>query len=722
MKRKLLSIIFILLIASIYISIFPTKVKADGYSIENMDIQATINKDGSVSIVQTLKYNFNGRYNGIYISIPLSQEDDTSNKVIKGSKINDALYEGNNVEIESIKVLKDNGNITFTTRTTAINGDSGVYTKTKNKDKITIKAYYPVSNTKETFELKYTIKNICVKHNDIGEFYYNFIGGEWETTIDNLNIDIYLPNNQSEINIWGHGPSNGKSQIVSNNHASFQVSNVKPGKYVAARLIFDLSNIQDSVKYSGINAKNIIFQNEKDIYDNVEFKNRITRTILLIGIMLAIYWIILLLIYEKDKKYKVSNINEEELFKKYNPLIAGCIEGNRDILSRDIIAVILNLINKGNIKLTLKGEIKEKSFYKYIIEKVPEKENEMDKIESYIYNWVFTKDEEILENRLKEMPKDKNANNKFKTLDKLAKRELNELGANNVSVPKIIRIINVILLIGAIILVIYHITKLELNETFALVGIFIPILIILAPIVITLIINIVIRLRHLITNNIQKINGQKIVTTSVSIIVFTLIIMAITYWIFKEPKLIADELLISIAALIVITDNLMLKNNVKMIEDYSRLNSLKEKLENSLLNEKDIEHIKIWDEYLAYSVSFGIGEKIINKIKGIYLDDDLLNYIVKNNEILKFIANDYYIFYTYASLDRIFLRRYNRFMSDSARKIASSTGKGFSRRRKLFWKRRRIFWRGRILWRRRPRRWRRSLLKLIFIIKSYILC
>ena len=106
MKRKLLSIIFILLIASIYISIFPTKVKADGYSIENMDIQATINKDGSVSIVQTLKYNFNGRYNGIYISIPLSQEDDTSNKVIKGSKINDALYEGNNVEIESIKVLK----------------------------------------------------------------------------------------------------------------------------------------------------------------------------------------------------------------------------------------------------------------------------------------------------------------------------------------------------------------------------------------------------------------------------------------------------------------------------------------------------------------------------------------------------------------------------------------------------------------------------------------
>ena len=707
MKRSILSIILIILITSMYITIFPSKVKADSYSIENMDIQATINKDGSVSIVQTLKYNFNGAYNGIYITIPLSQEDDESKNVVKGSRIQDYLYEGDDVEVESIKVLKSSGSsgdINFTVNNKARNGDSGVYTKTEENRKITIKAYYPVSNTSETFELRYTIKNICVKHNDVGEFYYNFIGGEWETTINNLNIDIYLPNNNNEINIWGHGPSNGTSKIISNNHASFKVSDVKPGQYVAARLIFDLSNIEEAVKYSRINAKEIIFQNEKDIYDNVEAKNRITRNILLISIGLIIYWIVLLLIYEKDKKYKVSNINEEELFKKYNPLIAGCIEGNRDILSRDIIAVILNLINKGNIKLTLAGELEKQSFYKYIIEKVPEKEAEMDSIERYIYNWLFTKDKEVLENRLKDMPREGNANQRFEILDKLANRDLNKIGANNVSVPKAIRVINIFLLIGAIILAIYHITTIVEKETFEILSIIGPMLIIIIPLLLTIILNVVIKLRHVITKNVQKINGKKIVTTSVSIIVFTIIIMAITYWVFKEPRLIVDELLISVAALIVITDNLMLKNSIKMIEDYSRLTSLKEKLENTLLDEKDIEHIYLWNEYLAYAVSFGIGEKIIKKMKNIYLDDDLLNYIVKNNDLLDLILSDYYIFYTYASLDRIFLKRYNKFVSDSAKSLASSAGDSFSRRRG------RIFWRWRLLRRRRKRRRRRSFL------------
>ena len=69
------------------------------------------------------------------------------------------------------------------------------------------------------------------------------------------------------------------------------------------------------------------------------------------------------------------------MFEKYNPLIAGCIQGNREILSRDILAVILGLINKKIIKLEfLTNSTQTKDAYKYYIEKNPEKENEMDEI------------------------------------------------------------------------------------------------------------------------------------------------------------------------------------------------------------------------------------------------------------------------------------------------------------------------------------------------------
>lgn len=391
---------------------------------------------------------------------------------------------------------------------------------------------------------------------------------------------------------------------------------------------------------------------------DIEQGKDLNKLILFLSVSLIIYWIIILLIFERDKKYKVSNINEEELFEKYNPLIAGCIQGNRDILSRDIIAVILNLINKGNIRLTIKGDVNEKSLYNYIVEKVPEKENEMDEIELLIYKWLFTGEKETLIERLQEMPKVQNANFKFKELDGLAKKELKKLGANKTSVPNIIKAINVMLLCGAIFLVVYHIKSIKFDEKILPLMILAPIIFALIPLIPKLVMNITVKIRHLITNNIQ--NAQKITTTSISIIIISLLIMAITYWILKIPELIADELLISVTILIVITDDLMLKNNVNMIEDYSRLNCLKEKLENTLLNEKDIGQIYLWNEYLAYAVSFGIGKKIIDKISGIYTDNDLLNYVVNNNEMLDYIENDYRIFYAYINMDKEFMEKYKK--------------------------------------------------------------
>ena len=76
-----------------------------------------------------------------------------------------------------------------------------------------------------------------------------------------------------------------------------------------------------------------------------------------------------MLLFEKDKNYKVSNIEEEKLFEKYNPMLAGCIQGSRDILARDIIAVILGLINKKIIKLDVNPELAKMNNYSYTITK-----------------------------------------------------------------------------------------------------------------------------------------------------------------------------------------------------------------------------------------------------------------------------------------------------------------------------------------------------------------
>ena len=102
-----------------------------------------------------------------------------------------------------------------------------------------------------------------IQMSSIIENYLNYIN-----SLKNLNIDIYLPMNTEGINVWGHGPYNGKCKIISNSHANFKVKNVKPGQYVAARVLFDNYNIQNATKISNIYAKQMIYQDENTIIEN----------------------------------------------------------------------------------------------------------------------------------------------------------------------------------------------------------------------------------------------------------------------------------------------------------------------------------------------------------------------------------------------------------------------------------------------------------------------
>lgn len=109
-------------------------------------------------------------------------------------------------------------------------------------------------------------------------------------------------------------------------------------------------------------------------------------------------------------------------------------------------------------------------------------------------------------------------------------------------------------------------------------------------------------IRHKVNKTVQKVTGQKVATTTISTIVFLGIIIIITAIFIPAKFLIADEILICIATILVLTDNLMLKNDAIMIEDYSKLNTLKKKIEDyTLLKDKNIEYVQLWEKYLCYA-------------------------------------------------------------------------------------------------------------------------
>lgn len=678
LKIKLTLFLFILLIA------IANVCYAKSYSIDNIDIEATIQEDGSVTVKQNMTYTFKGQYNGIYVSIPYEIDDAEYDSFRQQGELKDSLYNPSGVTIDAISL---NGKA-FEKRTSASNGASSVYTTSGKDGILTIKMFSPSVDETKTFEINYTLHNVCVKHEDVGELYYNFIGGEWDQTIENLKINVYLKNSNTNLKIWGHGNYNGISQIISDQQALFKTSDVRPGEYVAVRMLFDKDCIPNAVKTSGIEATDLILQDEAEIGKNLVSKLNHSKKTALFCLILLIYWFVLLGIYEMDKKYQISDFDEQALFQKYNPLIAGCIQGSRGILSRDLIAVILNLINKKNIQLELipiLNNRRKKDQYVYQISKNPDKEQNMDKIEKYIYHWIFQKDEKVdLGNRLSSIAKEETANHKFKNIDLLAKNQLNGLGANRAAVPSYVRILNNFLLILTLIWAYVSIQKLVFNlfNKAALVSLGMdlliygiacfPIIMAIAYIPLMLIIGI----RRRILDGVQKFSGQKVVTTTITILILASIVMLITGLFTNVRGLVLDELLITIALIICLTDNLMLKNSERMAEDFSKLNALRDKIKDyTLSNERDIEQIFLWDQYLAYAVAFGVADKIMERIDSMSIDDDLTKMIF-SVEFSDIIYSDYTYFYREASLERRFLDSYSKNLSNVAKIWLSSASDG----------------------------------------------
>lgn len=666
---KLKKICFTFLFIVIFLLALTIVVQAKSYNIDEMNIEGTIRSNGDLAIEQDITYNFEGSYNGIYLNIPYKIYDIEKNEVIKHGSINDDIYTGTGVEIESIE---DGKSGTYSKVNKARNGDRNVYTLSNSDNMVNLKIYAPSTNEKRTFKIKYVIKNLCVKHEDIGELYYNFIGGEWDCDINNLNIRVAIPNNTNTLNIWGHGPIEGTSSITSKRLAEFNVPGVKKGQYVAVRIIFDKEVIKDSNKLSNIEAKGIIFDNEKDIFANKDIRNKFTIGVIIVSAVLLVYWIVLLLIFERENKYNIGDFDENELFNKYNPMLAGCIAGSRDILSRDIIAVILNLIEKKNIHLELKETTEDgNDYYRYYISEVPEKEKEMDEIEEYVYNWIFkfSRGKVDLQSRLEELGQEQDATIYFKELNTKVKKKLNSMGANESKVPLIIRMLNIGILIASILTIIAHIAtnkfEVYINNLSMMQMLIILFGISIGMFVIYFIIGIISKIKHKVNRIVQKITGQKVLIKTLTIFTIFALIIILTAIFSPVKYIVADEVLLCIAIILVVTDNLMLKNNKEMEEDYNRLNEIKDKIEYySLLNEKDIEYIKLWNKYLCYAVSFGISKKIIERIDGLYLDDEIKK-LTQNKEFSDVLVNDYDMFYKYSNkLYRYFVRRSRHGMFD----------------------------------------------------------
>jgi hypothetical protein len=135
--------------------------------IDHMDVQALINPDSSVSVVETIEYDFGDQNkHGIYRTIPLGF-------IAEG--------EPGHTAIDITGVTDEEGNAYY-------------YTITSH-DPINVKIGDPESEItgKHTYKISYTLKRSIGYFNTYDEWYWNLTGDKWEIPIQSVTATVILP-------------------------------------------------------------------------------------------------------------------------------------------------------------------------------------------------------------------------------------------------------------------------------------------------------------------------------------------------------------------------------------------------------------------------------------------------------------------------------------------------------------------------------------------------
>ena len=102
-----------------------------------------------------------------------------------------------------------------------------------------------------TYKISYRVLDAIAKYNDIAELYWQFVGSDFEISASKITGTIKLPSrvkSKDEIKVWGHVDTlNGEIYTTSEDTVEFNLTNFRSGRYVEVRVAFP-TNL---VEYSG---------------------------------------------------------------------------------------------------------------------------------------------------------------------------------------------------------------------------------------------------------------------------------------------------------------------------------------------------------------------------------------------------------------------------------------------------------------------------------------
>ena len=205
MKKNILRIFLFFLISIVSF--------AASFRIEKLDIEANLQKDGSMVVSEAVTYDID-EINGVYFDI-------------------DAKGFG---ELEYIQVFEDDSTGGFK------EVDTSNYEVSVSDELYRIKLYSKNHNNRRTFKFVYKLPEAITVYDDVAQFNRKMVGQEWQQGINYITAKVIIPvsasYDNSNILVFGHGPLTGEVDKEGNT-VIYKLNNYYPGDFLEAHILME---------------------------------------------------------------------------------------------------------------------------------------------------------------------------------------------------------------------------------------------------------------------------------------------------------------------------------------------------------------------------------------------------------------------------------------------------------------------------------------------------
>ena len=187
---------------------------AANYRIEKLDIEANLQKDGSMVVSEAVTYDID-EINGVYFDI-------------------DAKGFG---ELEDLQVFEDDPNTSSFKEV-----DTSNYEVSVSDELYRIKLYSKNQNNIRTFKFVYKLPEAIKVYDDVAQFNRKMVGKEWQQGIKYITAKVIIPvsvsYDNSNILVFGHGPLTGEVD-KEGNMVVYKLNNYYPGDFLEAHILME---------------------------------------------------------------------------------------------------------------------------------------------------------------------------------------------------------------------------------------------------------------------------------------------------------------------------------------------------------------------------------------------------------------------------------------------------------------------------------------------------